>query len=31
VLDQGTRFESCTATEPLGAEYPEEVACSWDA
>ncbi|RZV37462.1 MAG: BMC domain-containing protein [Chromatiales bacterium] len=31
VLDQGTRFESCSAWEPSGAEYPEEVACSWDA
>ncbi len=31
VLDQGTRFDSCPAWEPLGAEYPEEVACSWDA
>jgi len=31
VLDQGTRFEACSAWEPSGAEYPEEVACSWDA
>lgn len=31
VLDQSTRFESCPAREPSGAEYPEEVACSWDA
>ncbi|MDJ0750478.1 MAG: BMC domain-containing protein [Woeseiaceae bacterium] len=31
VLDQGTRFESCPAWEPSGAEYPEEIACSWDA
>jgi microcompartment protein CcmL/EutN len=31
VLDQGTRFGLCAATEPSGAEYPEEVACSWDA
>jgi len=30
VLDQSTRFESCTAWELSGAEYPEEVACSWD-
>ena len=30
VLDQGTRFGSCSAWEPSGAEYPEEVACSWD-
>ncbi len=30
ILDQGTRFGSCAATEPSGAEYPEEVACSWD-
>ena len=31
LLDQGTRFGQCTAFEPAGAEYPEEVACSWDA
>ncbi len=31
VLDEGTRFESCPAREPSGAEYPEEIACSWDA
>ena len=31
LLDQGTRFGSCPAFEPAGAEYPEEVACSWDA
>jgi len=31
ILDQGTRFGSCAAMEPSGAEYPEEVACSWDA
>ena len=31
VLDQGTRFSLCAAFEPAGAEYPEEVACSWDA
>ena len=31
VLDQGTRFEACSAWELSGAEYPEEVACSWDA
>ena len=31
VLDQGTRFGLCAAFEPAGAEYPEEVACSWDA
>ena len=30
VLDQGTRFQSCAGWEPSGAEYPEEVACSWD-
>ena len=30
VLDQGTRFQTCSAWEPQGAEYPEEVACSWD-
>ena len=31
ILDQGTRFGSCPAHEPAGAEFPEEVACSWDA
>jgi microcompartment protein CcmL/EutN len=31
ILDQGTRFGPCAATEPSGAEYPEEIACSWDA
>ena len=31
LLDEGTRFGSCAAFEPAGAEYPEEVACSWDA
>jgi microcompartment protein CcmL/EutN len=31
VLDQGTHFGPCTAWEPSGAEYPEEIACSWDA
>ena len=31
VLDQGTRFATCAAWEPAGAEFPEEVACSWDA
>ncbi len=31
LLDQGTRFEQCAAFEPRGAEYPEEIACSWDA
>ncbi|MCP5039695.1 MAG: BMC domain-containing protein, partial [bacterium] len=31
LLDQGTRFALCPAFEPAGAEYPEEVACSWDA
>ena len=30
LLDQGTRFDLCPAFEPVGAEYPEEVACSWD-
>jgi len=30
VLDQGTRFEACSAWELSGAEYPEEIACSWD-
>ena len=30
LLDQGTRFGLCQAFEPAGAEYPEEVACSWD-
>ena len=31
LLDQGTRFGLCPAFEPVGAEYPEEIACSWDA
>lgn len=31
LLDQGTRFGACAAFEPAGAEYPEEVACSWGA
>jgi len=31
LLEEGTRFGSCPAFEPAGAEYPEEVACSWDA
>lgn len=31
LLDQGTRFGLCPAFEPSGAEYPEEIACSWDA
>lgn len=31
ILDQGTRFGQCPAFEPEGAEYPKEVACSWDA
>ncbi len=31
VLDESTRFGSCSAWEPSGAEYPEEIACSWDA
>jgi bacterial microcompartment shell protein len=31
LFDQGTRFGLCPAFEPAGAEYPEEVACSWDA
>ena len=30
LLDQGTRFGQCPAFEPASAEYPEEVACSWD-
>jgi len=29
LLEQGTRFGRCSALEPTGAEYPEEVACSW--
>ncbi len=31
ILDAGTHFGRCAAFEPDGAEYPEEVACSWDA
>ncbi|NND36048.1 MAG: BMC domain-containing protein [Gammaproteobacteria bacterium] len=30
VLGEGTLFRPCSAWEPAGAEYPEEVACSWD-
>lgn len=30
LFDQGTRFGRCPAYEPASAEYPEEVACSWD-
>ena len=30
LLEQGTRFGLCAAVEPGGAEYPEEIACSWD-
>jgi microcompartment protein CcmL/EutN len=31
LLDHGTRFGPCPAFELASAEYPEEVACSWDA
>jgi microcompartment protein CcmL/EutN len=31
LLDQGTRFVSCPGFEPAGAEFPQELACSWDA
>ena len=31
LLEHGTRFGQCPAFEPRGAEYPEEMACSWDA
>ncbi len=31
LLDQGTHFSLCPVLEPAGAEYPEEIACSWDA
>jgi microcompartment protein CcmL/EutN len=31
LLGQGTRFGLCPGFEPAGAEYPVEVACSWDA
>lgn len=31
VLDHGSRFGQCPNFEPASAEYPEEVACSWDA
>jgi microcompartment protein CcmL/EutN len=31
LLDKTTHFEHCAALEPIGAEFPEEVACSWDA
>ena len=30
LLDHGTRFGLCPVFEPAGAEYPMEVACSWD-
>lgn len=30
LLDEGTSFGQCPASEPAGAEHPEEVACSWD-
>jgi microcompartment protein CcmL/EutN len=30
LLDAGTRFGECAAFKPSGAEFPEEVACSWD-
>lgn len=31
LLEQGTRFGLCPDFEPASAEYPEEIACSWDA
>ena len=31
LLDHGTRFGLCPNFEPASAEYPEEIACSWDA
>ena len=31
LLEHGTRFGQCPAFEPSGAEYPEEIACSWVA
>ena len=31
LLDTTSRFSKCPAHEPASAEYPEEVACSWDA
>jgi len=31
LLEHGTHFGQCPAFEPSGAEYPEEIACSWDA
>ena len=30
LLEQGTRFGSCSPHEPDGAEHLEEVVCSWD-
>ena len=30
LLERGTQFGPCPAFEPAGAEYPEEIACSWD-
>jgi microcompartment protein CcmL/EutN len=31
LLDHGSRFGQCPNFEPASAEYPEEIACSWDA
>ncbi len=31
LFNEGTHFGTCAAFEPADAEYPEEVACSWDA
>ena len=30
LLEQNTHFGLCPPFEPIGAEHPEEVACSWD-
>ena len=31
LLEHGTRFGPCPPHEPASAEYPEEIACAWDA
>jgi len=31
LLDHGSRFGQCPNFEPASAEYPEEIACCWDA
>lgn len=31
LLEHGTSFGPCPPFEPASAEYPEEIACAWDA